>query len=128
MEIYGFGLVALCMFIGSFIGRFIGDIIGVQGDVGGVGFAMLLLVLVTNYFEKKGKHFDEKTSKGIVFLSALYIPVVVAMASIQNVVAAFAGGLVAFAAGGLATIGGLLLVPIISKLTVKEDMKMEDKK
>lgn len=49
-------------------------------------------------------------------LSALYIPIVVAMAGIQNVVAAFSGGAVAFLAGGIATIGSMLLVPLIGKL------------
>lgn len=116
MEIYGFGIVALCMFIGSFIGNSLGTVLGVKGDIGGVGFSMLLLVLISNYFEDKGRPFSSKTQNGILLLSALYIPVIVAMSSIQNVVAAFEGGLVAFAAGGIATIGALFLVPLISKL------------
>lgn len=116
MEIYGFGIVALCMFVGSFIGRVVGVAVGVQGDVGGVGFAMLLLILISNNYESKGKSFSEGTQKGIIFLSSLYIPIVVAMSSIQNVVTAFEGGIVAFAAGIISTLGGLLLVPMISKL------------
>ncbi|WP_130805380.1 malonate transporter subunit MadL [Senegalia massiliensis] len=121
MEIYGLGIVALCMFVGSFIGRGLGNLLGIDGNVGGVGFAMLMLILVTNHFEKKGKPFSKRTSNGILLLSSLYIPIVVAMSARQNVVAAFEGGAVAFLAGGVATIGALLLVPLITKLTVKEN-------
>lgn len=116
MEIYGFFIVAICMFLGSIIGTLVGTLVGVKGDIGGVGFAMLLLILISNHYERRGKKFSEGTHRGIVFLSALYIPIVVAMASIQNVVAAFQGGVVAFAAGILATIGALFLVPLISRL------------
>ncbi|MCG8484704.1 MAG: malonate transporter subunit MadL [Clostridia bacterium] len=117
MEIYGLGIVAICMFVGSFIGHSLGSVLGVSGNVGGVGIAMLILVLLSNYYEKKGKAFHERTQNGIKFLSALYIPIVVAMAARQNVVAAFEGGIVAFAAGGIATIGAMFLVPLISKLS-----------
>ncbi|HAE42262.1 MAG TPA: malonate transporter subunit MadL [Clostridiales bacterium] len=121
MEIFGFGIVAFCMFIGSFIGRGLGEILGVSGDVGGVGFAMLLLVVISNYRESKGKPLSEKTQNGIILLSALYIPIIVAMSAIQNVVAAFAGGAVAFLAGGVATIGAMLLIPLISKITASKE-------
>ncbi|WP_422447585.1 malonate transporter subunit MadL [Thermoanaerobacterium sp. DL9XJH110] len=120
MEIYGLGIIAVCMFAGTFLGNLLGELLGVKGDVGGVGIAMLLLVLISNYMESKGRPFPEKTSKGIEFVSSLYIPIVVAMASIQNVVAAFKGGAVAFLAGGLATIGSMLLIPIISRIGASE--------
>ena len=125
MEIYGFGLVALCMYIGSFLGMGLGKVLGISGNVGGVGFAMLLLVALSNYLESKGKPLSERTQNGIRLLSALYIPIIVAMASRQNVVAAFEGGAVAFLAGGIATIGSILLVPIIIKLTVKTAEEVE---
>ena len=116
MEIYGLGLVALCMFIGSFFGTLIGKLIGTGGNVGGVGIAMLLLILISNFYESNGKSFSEKTQNGILLLSALYIPIVVAMSAIQNVVSAFQGGLVAFLAGAIPTVGVLFLVPFITKL------------
>lgn len=119
MEIYGLGIVAACMFAGSFIGRLLGTLLGVSGNVGGVGIAMLFLVVLSNYLESKGKAFHERTSRGIVFLSSLYIPIVVAMAARQNVVAAFKGGAVAFLAGGVATIGSMFLIPLFSKLGSK---------
>ncbi|MBN2285471.1 MAG: malonate transporter subunit MadL [Tissierellales bacterium] len=123
MEIFGLGIVAGCMFIGVIIGNLLGQVLGVNGDVGGVGFAMLLLVVLSNYRTSKGKPLSEKTEKGILLLSALYIPIVVAMSSIQNVVAAFSGGAVAFLAGGVATVGAISLVPVISKLTAGSEKK-----
>jgi malonate transporter MadL subunit len=111
MEIYGMGLVAVCMFIGVFIGNLLAKLVGVSGDVGGVGIAMLLLVLVTNYVK-----LDEKTKNGIKFVSTLYIPIIVAMAAKQNVVKALSGGVVAFLAGGVATVASLFLVPLLAKI------------
>ncbi len=122
MEIYGLGIVAICMYVGSFIGYAIGNLLGVSGNVGGVGFAMLILVLLSNHFEKKGG-WSERTQNGIFMLSALYIPIVVAMAGRQNVVAAFSGGAVAFLAGILATVLALLLVPVIAKLGAGKDLE-----
>ncbi len=116
MEIYGLGLVAFSMFLGSFIGRIVGQLVGIGGDIGGVGFAMLFMILYTNFLDKKGKPIAEKTGKGILLLSSLYIPIVVAMSSIQNMATAFEQGAVAIVAGVLATLGGLLLVPVMSKL------------
>lgn len=123
MEIYGLGIVAICMFVGSFIGRGLGEILGISGDVGGVGFAMLLLIILSNYRDAHGKSFSVKTENGIILLGALYIPIVVAMSSIQNVVAAFTGGAVAFLAGSVATSGALLLIPVISKITKPKEEK-----
>lgn len=120
MEILGLGIIALCMFLGSGIGRIVAQMVGVNGDVGGVGFAMLLLILLCNYMERKNKKFSEATERGIHFLSAIYIPVVVAMSANQNVAAAFDGGVIAFVAGIAATVGGLLLVPLISSLGRKK--------
>lgn len=119
MEILGFGFIALCMFCGSFIGVLVGKVLGINENVGGVGFAMLFLVLITNYLSSKGKNFSDGTSRGIKLLSALYIPVVVAMSAIQNVVTAFDSGAVAFLAGTIATVASLLLIPVITKLVEK---------
>lgn len=46
--IYGVALLAACMFFGSLIGNLLGLITGLGSDIGGVGFAMLLLLVVTN--------------------------------------------------------------------------------
>ena len=46
----------------------------------------------------------------------MYIPIIVAMAASLNVKAAMTGGALALLAGLCATVAGLLLVPIISKI------------
>ena len=120
MEIYGLGLVAACMFIGSTLGGIAGNLLGVSGDVGGVGFSMLLLIIITNKLESMGKGLSESTGNGIHLLSSLYIPITVAMSARQDVVSAFKGGLVPLLAGTLATLVGLYLVPVISKLAERE--------
>lgn len=116
MELFGLGILSGCMVVGLFVGNMLGKALGLNSDVGGVGFAMLLLVLITNSYEAKGKPFPEKVGRGIEFVGALYIPIIVAMASIQNVVSAISGGALALLAGGAATILSFFLVPLLSKL------------
>jgi len=116
MEILGMGFVAFFMLLGSFLGRLLGQFIGTGGDVGGVGLAMLFMVLTVNYLENRGFNFKTRTENGIRFLSALYIPIIVAMAARLNVVGAIRGGAVAILAGGVTTIGAMFLVPLLSKL------------
>lgn len=117
MEIYGLGLVAICMFVGSTLGTLAGDLLGISGDVGSVGFAMLLLIIINNTMRDKGNNISAETERGISLLSSLYIPITVAMSARQDVVSAFKGGLIPLLAGTIATLGGLYLVPIISKLS-----------
>ena len=45
MVIYGVALLSFCMLVGIFAGDLLGDLIGVQANVGGVGIAMLLLII-----------------------------------------------------------------------------------
>jgi malonate transporter MadL subunit len=45
----------------------------------------------------------------------MYIPIVVAMAARQNVVAAVSGGWVAIIAGAAAVAAGLALVPLLAR-------------
>ncbi len=116
MEIYGVGLIAFCMFIGSILGRILGSLTGVGGDVGGVGFSMLILMVFCSYMQKNNKKLSDASERGISFLSAIYIPVVVAMSANQNVVAAVNGGAVALGAGIIATVGSLMFIPLLSKL------------
>lgn len=51
----------------------------------------------------------------------MYIPIVVAMAAQQNVVAAVSGGPVAVLAGTLAVVVSFALVPLISRIGPKGD-------
>ena len=111
MEMLGLGVVAACMFVGVSVGSVLARALGIAGDVGGVGFAMLLLVLVTNFYK-----LDEKVRNGIQFVSNLYIPIIVAMAAVQNVAGAVAGGMAAILAGGVATVASFFLVPVLSRM------------
>ena len=46
--IYGVAVLSACMIVGTVIGTAFGDLIGAGTEIGGVGFAMLLLLFVTN--------------------------------------------------------------------------------
>lgn len=99
---------------GVYIGDILGAVLGVKANVGGVGFAMLLLIILSNKGIDKG-WLDAKSQEGIAFWSAMYIPIVVAMSSIQNVVAALSGGSVALLGGILGVVFGFALIPILSR-------------
>ncbi|HKJ03173.1 MAG TPA: malonate transporter subunit MadL [Longimicrobiales bacterium] len=115
MVIYGVGLLAACYLSGIFLGDLLGDVIGVRANVGGVGIAMLLLILASDVLIKRGR-LKPHTREGVIFWSAIYIPVIVAMAAKQNVVAALHGGPMAFLAGALAVVACFALVPVISRI------------
>lgn len=100
MIIYGVALLAFCFLTGNYIGDILGALLGVKANVGGVGFAMLLLIILTNKGIDAG-WLDKKGQEGIAFWSAMYIPIVVAMSSIQDVVAALSGGTIAVLGGVL---------------------------
>lgn len=125
MVIYGVALLAACYIAGIFAGDVLGVLLGVKANVGGVGFAMLLLIILANKGIDDG-WLDKKSQEGIAFWSAMYIPIVVAMSSIQNVVAALSGGAVAIGGGLLGVILGFALIPILSrgkKVKAKSAMK-----
>jgi malonate transporter MadL subunit len=94
MIIYGTALLAFCHLVGLLLGDLLGVAIGVKTNVGGVGIAMLTLIFLRLYLHKKGL-LPKETEAGVGFWGAMYIPVVVAMAANQNVVAALKGGPVA---------------------------------
>lgn len=97
MIIYGTAILAACHLLGVYIGDLLGSLIGVKANVGGVGIAMMLLIAVRIYLHKRGL-MPDTTEAGVGFWAAMYIPVVVAMAAQQNVVAALKGGPVALIA------------------------------
>lgn len=123
MKIYGVALLAGCFLLGKIMGNFLGMLINVDSDVGGVGFAMLLLMTLGTVLRRKG-YFEEESEKGILFWSAMYIPIIVAMSSTLNVKAAISGGAVAFFAGLVTTMTCFLLVPLLSKIG-KDDTKTQ---
>ena len=115
MVIYGVALLAFCYLSGVFLGDVLGVVLGVKANVGGVGFAMLFLILLSSKGIKDG-WLDKKSQEGVAFWSAMYIPIVVAMSSIQNVVAALSGGTIAILGGILGVTFGFLLIPVLSKM------------
>lgn len=54
MTIYGVALLAFCFLVGKFLGSFLGVCMGINGDVGGVGFAMILLIFTNVFLKEKG--------------------------------------------------------------------------
>lgn len=94
MIIYGTALLAACHLLGIFLGDMLGQALGVKTNVGGVGIAMLLLIVIRLYMAKKNI-LPKLTELGVEYWGAMYIPVVVAMAAQQDVVAALRGGPVA---------------------------------
>ncbi len=122
MVIYGVALLSACMLTGLFLGELLGKLIGVQANVGGVGIAMLLMILLADYLRKNGR-LNPVSQRGVIFWSSIYIPIVVAMAAKQNVLAAVKGGPVALLAGALAVIVSCALVPVISRIGDSGDVE-----
>ena len=104
MIIYGTALLAVCHLLGIFLGDLLGHALGVKTNVGGVGIAMLLLIVARLYMAKKNI-LPKLTELGVEYWGAMYIPVVVAMAAQQDMVAALRGGPVAV----LSAIGAVAL-------------------
>jgi malonate transporter MadL subunit len=119
MLLRGVALLAGCFIIGQITGETLGRWLHIDANVGGVGFAMLLLILTQNELEKKGL-FHKEMEEGVNFWSKMYIPIIVAMSSIQNVRVAISSGVVAVLVGVIPMLICLATMPYISKLSKKE--------
>ena len=115
MIVYGVALLSGCLILGMIIGEALGAALNVEANVGGVGIAMIFLVLASNS-EKFKSLTQDAAGSGIKFWSAMYIPIVVAMAAKQDVAGATEGGLLAVVAGIAAVTVSFALVPILSKI------------
>ncbi|MDO8273742.1 MAG: malonate transporter subunit MadL [Gammaproteobacteria bacterium] len=120
MIIYGVALLSACLLAGLYVGELLGQLLGVQANVGGVGIAMLLLVLASS-MQRFKPLVTGASANGINFWSAMYIPIIVAMAASQNVVAAVDGGLLALLAGVAAVVVSFALVPVLSRFGPQSD-------
>ena len=125
MVIYGVALLSVCMLAGVFVGDVLGDAIGVQANVGGVGIAMLLLIVLSNMSHHRF-HIGQATEQGIGFWSAMYIPIVVAMAAKQNVIAAVSGGWMAIVAGVAAVAVSFAVIPLLDRIQSGDETTGED--
>ena len=115
MIIYGVALLSVSLILGMLTGEALGVILGVDANVGGVGIAMLFLVFASNSASFRALTAGA-AGEGIKFWSAMYIPIVVAMAAQQNVAATTNGGMLALVVGIAAVLVSFALVPIISRL------------
>ena len=111
MVIYGTAILALCHLLGIILGDLLGRALGMTTNVGGVGIAMLLLIAIRYSLHQRGL-LNATSEHGVLFWGALYIPVVVAMAMQQNVVAALRGGPIAL----LAAVGTVIVCGVAISL------------
>jgi malonate transporter MadL subunit len=120
MTIYGVAILAACYLAGQLTGEYLGYLLGIDANIGGVGFGMLLLLAFNQWFRNKDvaspSRWVLESQDGIRFWSAMYLPIIVAMSATQNVAAALSGGAVAVVAGATVTIIPLLMLPLISRL------------
>ena len=91
MTVFGVALLAICTLVGVFIGDLLGVALNVKANVGGVGIAMMLLIAARVWLTRHGG-LPSGIKLGVEFWATMYIPIVVAMAAQQNVVAAVRGG------------------------------------
>jgi malonate transporter MadL subunit len=121
MPIYGTALLSLCLLAGLSLGRAFGALLRVDADIGGVGIAMILLILGSGFLQRRGL-MKEPSAGGILFWGQMYVPIVVAMAATQNVRGALAGGLMA-ATAGLAAVA--LCFGLVAVLARKQPANQE---
>ena len=120
MAIYGTALLSMCLVCGLVVGKLIGLAIGIDANVGGVGIAMLLLIVISGHLQARG-WMAKPTQDGVVFWSSVYIPIVVAMAASQNVRAAVSSGTVAIVAGIAVVAASFAMVPLLTRIGRRED-------
>ncbi len=115
MVIYGTALLSLCLLAGMLAGEALGWLMGVETNVGGVGIAMLLLMVVTDKL-KSARRLRPATDEGVLYWSAIYVPIIVAMAASQDVARAMSGGAAAIVAGVLVVAVAFALVPVVGRI------------
>jgi malonate transporter MadL subunit len=96
--IQGLALLACSFILGMWTGELLGSWLGINANVGGVGFAMVFLLLTKEFFSQKG-WWKTELEFGIEFWNKLYIPIVIAMAASLNVKSAVSSGTLAIVAG-----------------------------
>ena len=127
MVIYGVLLLSLCYFAGLFVGEVMGRLVGLNANVGGVGFAMLFLLLLCSYSETvKAALKNGRFSDGLTFWQNMYIPVVVAMSASQDVVKAVRSGWLAILCGITLTVLSLCLIPFVSRISSSKEKQGEE--
>ena len=114
MIIYGVALLALSFIVGQLAGDMLGQALGIDANVGGVGFGMLILILLKEWLSAKG-YFRESVSEGVAFWNNMYVPIIVAMTATQNVKAAISSGMLAVLAGIIPVAIGFAIIPYLAR-------------
>ena len=119
-------MLSLCYFAGLFVGEVMGRCVGLNANVGGVGFAMLFLLLLCSYSETvKNSLRNERLCSGLKFWQNMYIPVVIAMSASQDVVKAVRSGWLAILCGVTLTVLSLCLIPLVSRISSSKNIAEE---
>ncbi len=95
---FGTVLIALSLLAGTALGSILGSLFNLDTEVGSVGFGILIFLFLISVL-KSTRHFSPDLEKGILFWKQLYIPIVIAMASTQDVFSAMSKGGIAIACG-----------------------------
>jgi len=120
MVILGTALLAACYMVGILIGDALGAALGAKSNVGGVGFAMMLLIASLHFL--RGRNLlSVNSERGVTFWAMMYIPVVVAMAATQNVIVAFKSGSVAVLGAIFTVIICFATIALINRTLLKRD-------
>ena len=112
--IFGTALISACMLLGYLLGSVLGLLTGVGSDVGGVGFAMVLLLLITSWLKNRNL-LEKDIQAGIRYWGGMYIPIVVAMSASQNVVSALSHGGLAILAGVGAVVAIFIILCLLTR-------------
>ncbi len=114
MVIYGVALLAISFIGGQLLGESLGSWLGIDANVGGVGFGMLILIALKQWLTQRG-WFRDGVSDGVGFWNNMYVPIIVAMTATQNVKAALSSGLLAVLVGLIPVGICLALVPYVGR-------------
>lgn len=123
--VWGTVLLAACVLVGRCLGFLLAHVLGIDGDLGGVGFAMVALMLGMAAIRRRGLA-TPAFETGVGYWAGMYIPIVVAMAATQNVWGAMRGGGVAMAAGAGAVVAGFATVPLLSRRSGSQERRPLD--
>jgi malonate transporter MadL subunit len=118
MIIYGVAVLAFSYLLGQLFGDYLGSALGVNANIGGVGFAMLILLFTKEYLFKKG-WLSQELENGIDFWNKMYIPVIIAMSATQNVKIAVSSGFLAVIVGVIPVLFSFGVFKFLLKLTSK---------
>lgn len=123
MIIYGVAILAFSYIVGQLFGEFLGNWLGINANVGGVGFSMILLMILTDWLRKRDL-FTLPTQNGIQFWNQMYIPIIVAMSATQNVKLALSSGLITLLVGIIPVIICFLAIPFLSKFIHESEIEL----